>query len=221
MQRQIQQSFQSGTFTPQTHLIELKHIGPYLYDRLRKTFAPNLQSLSFRRFARSIENLQLSTVKKKLQTAVQNRRNNQCIQTNSDVSHHVRDFNEKGYEALISLIKVMSRNNDGYNLGVRFVFDAAQLRMPRRRDDSTKTLPCLSRVRCGPRGGRFHNGLCLPPTNATGFSGVFPRSGQKTYNRNNNYELGSSKNSVRRGNYVNDPNSRTLWRKPGRMRKCR
>jgi len=120
---------------------------------------------------------------------------------------------------MISLIKVLARNDDGYNLGRNFRFDASRLRMPARRSESTKTLPCMSRGQCRNNGGVYHNNSCLPPNNARGFTGVLPYSGQKLKPRNRNQPLGSMNNSIRRGTYINSPNSNISWRKPGRMRK--
>jgi hypothetical protein len=220
MQRYIAQQFARGDLNPRSEMIELKHIGPYLHERLRRSFARNTSTLTIRRFASSIQNMSVTNLKRRLQTALQNARNNQCIGTGGRI-HHVQDFNEKGFEVLISLIKVLANNRDGHNLGRNFQFDASALRMPPRRDDDAKIAGCLSRGRCRSRGYRWRNGLCVPNANSTGFSGVYPTSGQKTRPRNQNYELGTIRNSVKRGRYTQADENGVEWRRPGFMRKLR
>tara|TARA_B100000482_G_scaffold191072_1_gene175445 strand:- start:660 stop:1322 length:663 start_codon:yes stop_codon:yes gene_type:complete len=219
MQRILKRAFENGELQPQSKLFEIKHIGDYLYTRLLRSFAPNRQSISIRKFAKSIERLTIERLKEKLQTALQNKRNNQCIQSPGLLKYHVQDFNQKGYEVMINLIKIMARNDDGYNLGRNFRFDASRLRMPARRSDSAKTLPCMSRRQCMRNGGNFHNSTCLPQNNARGFAGVYPYSGQKRNPINRNQQLGGVNNSFRRGRYTKSPTSNVSWRKPGRMRK--
>jgi hypothetical protein len=218
MQRRLKQLFRSGDLHPRSELIEIKHIGPYLYQRLKNMFAPRLNSLSIRRFASQIKNLSLFTLKHKLQKALQNQRNNQCIMGNKG-PHHVRDYNEKGYEALISLIKVLAKNEDGHNLGRQFTFDATQLRMPNKRSEIAKHIACHgSRSKCRRRGGSWSDNQCNPPNGSiNGFPGVFPFSGQETYDRNLNKPLGSKRNAIRRGSYSKSRNSRKKWRRPGSM----
>ena len=219
MQRFLKKSFEDGDLVPQSKLYEIKHIGDYLYKRLLRSFAPNRQSISIQKFANSIQRLSIERLKEKLQTALQNKRNNQCVQSPGLPKYHVQDYNQKGYEVMISLIKIMARNDDGYALGRNFAFDASRLRMPARRSESTKTLPCLSRRQCRSNRGIYHNNTCLPPNNARGFAGVFPYSGQKLKPRNRNQPLGGVNNSIQRGRYINSPSSNVSWRKPGRMRK--
>lgn len=219
MQRFITRQFRDNILTPRSELIDIKHIGPYLYRRLKGEFASRSITMTIRSFARRIENLQLDNLKRKLQKALQNQHNNQCVTLPGYAPYHVSDVNEKGYEAMISLIKVLDRNGDGYGLGRNFVFDSTQLRMPQKRSAITKTVACLPRNRCVTRGATWHNGLCQPLSNARGFAGVYPYSGQKTRSRNRRGRLGSINNSVRRGQYARSPNGRVEWRRPGRMSK--
>lgn len=209
MQRTIIGQFNRGELTPRSEMIELKHIGPYLYERLRRSFARNTRILTIQRFASSIQNMSIDNLKRRLQTALQNARNNQCIGQGNNV-HHVRDYNEKGYEVLINLIKVLANNRDGHGLGRNFRFNASQLRMPNRRHDETKIAPCLSRGRCRSRGFRYRDGLCTPRSDRTGFPGVSSRTGQKINSRNN---------SIRRGRYTRPDENGVEWRRPGFMRK--
>ena len=211
MQRTLQQAFRRGDLTPQSTMDQVKHIGPYLYNRLRRIFASGAQTLTIRSFARRIERLTLDTLRFRLQRALQNRRNNQCVRSNGQALYHVPDYNYKGYEILLALIKVLARNGDGHGLGNRFNFDARQLRMPTRRDPASKTVPCVSNTRsCRRNGGRWSQGLCHPPSATRGFPGVQGYSGQKRSLRSTD---------TLRGNYVRTPNSQTSWRRPGRMTK--
>lgn len=214
----IKQQFSDGLLTPRSELSDIKHIGEYLYKGLKRTFAPNLNNLSIRTFSNKIKRLTLSELKTKLQSALQNKRNNQCI-NDKMFKYHVPDYNRKGYEAMINLIKVLARNEDGYRLGNNFSFNANQLRMPPARSDDTKFVSCLSRQTCRRNGGNWNNGMCHPSSNSQGFSGIHPYSGQKTKPRNSRHKIGSINNSIRRGRYVNSPNSQIMWRKPGKMRK--
>ena len=215
MQRLIVQQFRNGLLSPNSELQELKYIGPYLYKRLINEFDNTRNTLTIRRFSQKIFNMSINTLKHKLQKALQNRRNNQCIRNGTNL-YHVPDFNEKGYEVMINLIKVMDRNLDGYGLGNRFTFDSRLLRKPPKRQD--QSVSCKARNTCNNR-GIWINNLCIPTNSRTrGFPGVFPYSGQKTYKRSRNNALGSIHNSIRRGQYVNDSRN-VYWRKPGRMPK--
>ena len=120
---------------------------------------------------------------------------------------------------MISLIKVLDRGQDGYNLGHNFIFNAYRLRMPTRRSEDTKSIPCKSRNSCRRSGGQFYDGLCQPSSNSHGFPGVYPYSGQKTKKTQNHRKpRGSLHNSIRRGRYADSP-TQNIWRRPGRMRK--
>jgi len=215
MQRQLIALFRNGSLQPSSELVDLKHIGPYLYARLKREFAPTSQRLTIRMFSNRIKNLSIEALKKKLQKSLQNRRNNQCVASNNTAFYHVADFNEKGYEILISLIKVLDKNGDGYNMGNGFRFNANELKKPTKRSDDTKYMSCLSRVQCRRNGGNWSQGVCIPSNDRTGFPGVSPHSGQKTRSRIQSHRLGSFNNSIRRGQYVRS--GRYLWRRPGSM----
>tara|TARA_B110000008_G_scaffold187223_1_gene186033 strand:+ start:755 stop:1426 length:672 start_codon:yes stop_codon:yes gene_type:complete len=222
MQRYLSQEFQRGDLQPSSEMIEIKHIGPYLYNRLIKEFSRS-RILTIRTFANRISSMSIDLLKRKLTKSLQNKRNNQCIpngnKNNNDL-YHVQDVNQKGYEILLHLIRLLSRNGDGHNLGANFQFDASRLRLATRRSEDAKTSGCLSRSRCRRHGNTWHDSLCQPGRRSNGFYGVHPYSGQKTkQNRNARKPLGSINNSIRRGRYARSPNSNILWRRPGRMRK--
>lgn len=211
MQREITRQFTQNKLVPSSQLIELPFIGEYLYKRIVRKFAQNSRNLTIRGFARRIQNMSANTLIRKLQEALQNKRNNQCVQSDTGRYgyYHVSDYNLKGWESMISLIKVLNNGRDGHGLGNNFSFDARQLRMPRRRDESTKYASCLTPRQCRRSNNVYHNGLCQPQTNRIGFQGVSPYGGQKIKSNNNR----------RRGNYSSSPNGRYLWRHSGRMRK--
>ena len=211
MQRELERDFRNGILTPRSTLLEIKFIGDYLYRRLIREFARNHASLSIQRFATRIQNLNLQSLKERLQKALQNKRNNQCVSTyRGGPEYHVADVNEKGYEAMVALIRILAQNRDGYNLGAGFHFDGTRLRKPRRRDDDTKFVPCLSRRSCNRRNYAFRNGVCIPRSRSNGFIGVGRHTGQKI--------TPHSRNLSRRGTYTQRSNG-VSWRKPGRLRK--
>lgn len=217
MRRYIKSSFENGSLTPYSELIDLKHIGPYLYRRLKREFSTN--QLTVRRFANKIKNLSIDVLKNRIQKALQNLRKNECIQTKYGLLH-VQDYNEKGYEAIISLIRVLANGEDGHQLGRHFSFDASQLRMAPKRHDITKYISCKRRNQCTGVNERWDNGQCKPSNNRVrGFPGIYPHSGQKTYKRNRRYPLGSIRNSRKHGRYSRNRNNEVMWRTPGRLRK--
>ena len=202
MQRRIQAMVRRGELRESSTLDEVPYIGSYLYDGLHRAFASRAPEVTIRRFARAIERFDLATLKRRLQQALQNARSNHCVRRSPTLMYHVSDYNQKGYEAMVAVIKVFARQP----IGGRFAFDARRLRLPPRRSESTKTMPCLSRRRCPP--GRWHDGLCQPPDRARGFDGVYPHSGQSR-------RRGSSR--LQRGRYARPASAhgRTRWRRPG------
>ena len=206
MQRRIQSMVGRGELHESSNLDAIPYIGPYLYGGLRRTFAPCARDVTIRRFARAIERFDIPTVKGRLQTALQNERNNQCVRQSPTTMYHISDYNQKGYQAMLAVIKVIAREP----VGRRFAFDARQLRMPPRRSASAKGRPCLSRRHC-PR-GRWYDGLCQPDDATRGFDGVHPFSGQSWRRRSSR---------VRRGRYARSRTGSKRWRRPGPLRHVR
>lgn len=206
--------FQNQQLAPASELIEVPHIGPYLYDRIRREFTTNVRSLSIRGFASSVQNMSLDTLQRRLQKALQNARNNQCVSSRRPYrSYHVPDVNKLGYAAMIGLVKTIGAGNDGgHNLGRNWRLDASRLRLPRERSNGSKYLSCIkTRTACQNRGGVFVNRMCQPQPGDEGFPGVRPHAGQKVATRNNT--------NPRRGNYVQSANGATQWRMPGALPK--
>ena len=210
MQRIIVRMFRNGDLTPLSPIIDVPSIGPYLYARLKRSLSPRTRELTIRMFAHKIRRMNTDRLKTTLQRGLQNRRNNECVRSRPRRPlYHVPDFNLYGWKAIISLIKVLHRNQDGHQLGNGFVFDVNSLRMPHARSESAKTLPCVSRQRCGRQGGTYRDGLCQPPNAARGFPGVHLHSGQRARRGQGNI----------RGRYATSANRQTMWRRPGSLRK--
>ena len=72
MQRFITRQFRDNNLTPRSELIDIKHIGPYLYRRLKREFSSRANTITIQSFARKIQNLQLDNLKRKLNKALQN-----------------------------------------------------------------------------------------------------------------------------------------------------
>lgn len=216
----LRRDFGNNTIRPTSELIELKHIGEYLYRRLVQEFGRrNQRRLTIQGFAGKIRNLSIDRLQHKIMKALQNRRNNQCVGRDGAL-YHVQDVNQKGYEMIVALIKTLDRGYDGHGLGANFAFDSSHLTTMRRTND-TKHIPCISNRRdCRRANGTWKQNTCLPSNHARGFPGVHPHSGQKTHaSRNNSYRLGSNQNSLRRGSYIQSNQSPISWRIPGAMRR--
>ena len=206
MQREIVRRFRDGRLLPTSSMMDVPHIGPYLFHRMKREFAPNRASFTLRMFASRIQSLTHQQIAHRLQRALQNRRNNQCVPTQSPTTnngmYHVADYNLHGYKAIVSLVQVMASHRDGHNLGRNFTFDARRLRATHRDHDS-KYVPCMSRARCT---GIWYDRMCQPSAQTRGFPGVAGRTGQKF-----------ASNKLRRGQYAKSPQGGRTWRRPRRM----
>ena len=208
MQAEIARRFQDGSLVPASGIEEIKHIGDYLAEGLRRTFSPQSRRLTIRVFARRIAPLSVEELRAKLQRALQNRRANECVADSSSAQYHVRDVNMYGFKACRALIHALAKGRDGHGLGANFRVDYRRLQNPRRREDAAY-MSCLSRRACGLAGGVWADRLCLPSPGQRGFEGVGPYSGQK--------KLRSSRERVR-GQYA-VARSGEQWRRPGPLRR--
>ena len=214
MRREIRRMFDDGRLVASSPLSLVPFIGPYLYDGLKRTFRVPHAELTIRRFASRIAPMSVAEVKRSLQLALQNRRNNQCVyRSTTDRWYHIADYNVKGYEAMLALTRSLYAGDDGAGLGARFAFDARGLRAPPRREDATKRVSCeTTRRGCARANGVYHDGLCQPRrSSARGFPGVARRSGQR---------IRRSDRRVR-GQYARAPDGSRRWRRPGPMPKLR
>lgn len=214
MRRVISRQLRNGTLTPSSELIQITYIGPYLYRRLCRRFNSG-NDLTIRRFASKIRNMSTDALKESLHISLQNNRNNECVPSRrrrGSRLYHVSDVNERGYEAMLGLVRALDEGADGYGLGNGFRFDVRRLRKPHRRSTFSKHISCTTNRRsCYREGGHYGNGLCQPPScRNKGFHGVHGRSGQK---------LRAGSTATRRGRYAPSPRGECEWRRPGRMRK--
>ena len=206
MQAEIARRFRTGELTPRSSVEDVKHIGPYLADRLRQTFSPRARVLTIRVFARRIAPMTIEQLRSKLQRALQNERSNQCVPSSTYGRYHVRDVNDRGWRACRALVHTLARGRDGHGLGAGFAFDYTRLRNPPARGEEAKHVGCVrTRRACIRAGGVWHDGLCMPPSHQRGFEGVSPHSGQRLRH-----------GQRRRGDYATSPGGER-WRRPGRL----
>lgn len=123
MQRELLQTFQRGDLTLQSELIEIKYIGPYLYQSLLQEFAPHAQRLTIQQFATRLRRFSnRPQVYFTLNNALENARRRQTLGN----GYTVRDHNFMAYKVIVALIKIL---NDGKVSRVyNFAFGASQLR---------------------------------------------------------------------------------------------
>lgn len=207
MQTEIARRFQRGELTSRSSVDELKHIGPYLAERLRATFSPRAAQLTIRVFARRIAPLTIEQLRSKLQRALQNERGNQCVPSAKHGRYHVRDVNDRGWRAMRALVHALANGRDGHGLGAQFAFDHTRLRNPPARGEQAAHVGCVrTRRGCLRAGGAWSNGLCMPTANESGFEGVAPYSGQRR-----------RRGQTVRGDYVVSPVTGARWRRPRSM----
>ena len=206
MQTEIARRFRDGELVPRSSIEEIKYIGPYLADRLRRTFNPNARSLTIRMFARRIAPLSIEQLRSKLQRALQNERPNQCVPSGAYGRYHVKDINDMGWRACRALVHTLARGRDGYGMGAGFAFDYRRLRNPPTRGQEAKHVGCIkSKEDCARSNGVWSDGLCMPADNQRGFEGVNPYSGQR---RRHGQRV--------RGQYAVSP-AGSRWRRPSRL----
>ncbi len=212
MERRIQGMFAAGHLDPRSELDEVPFIGPYLYDRMVRTFNPRRPRLTIRQFADAVRNHDRATLIDRIKRALQNDRANMCVR--NPHPYHIADVNTMGWIAIVSLLRVLGRGRDGHNMGARFAFDARRLALPTARENPAKKSGCISRRDCAyHRGMLFHDGLCMPRSSrARGFDRIGRQPGQK------------SSTLVRRARgsrYARHPSGRASWRHASRRRQRR
>ena len=202
MRARIRQMFRVGTLDPSSPLQEVPYIGPFLSTGLRRRLGMRRDTL--RAFARSMSGLPSArAIREELQIALQNRRANRCVD-----GYHVSDVNERGYSAMLALVRVLCAGEDGHGLWRGRALPLASLRCAPRRTIDTRRVACEpSRAACRARGGAYGDRQCHPTSaRARGFPGVAGWSGQR-----------ASANRRRRGAYAQSPTSAARWRRPGRL----
>lgn len=176
MFRVIKRKFVNGELTPSSRLTALPHVGAYLYERLRRKYAPRARNITLRQFARSVAALPTAELQIGLQRALQNERTNQCVGRRGK-RYHVRDINEKGWDAMVALLRVFKVGADGYGLGRHMTANPRNIRYAAHRSQAAKQAACQSR------------GICMSPNvwrsrtclhvDASGFEGVDVYPGQR------------------------------------------
>lgn len=206
MQRVLTRMFRDGTLGPDSPIDALPHIGPYLSTQLLREFSPRQPTV--RGLVQRLARLGDDSIRRRLQTALQNRRANQCVQWSDDIRYHVPDINHKGWETCISLIKVCYQGRDGHALARTMRCNPSRLRMPNARSYQSKVSGCLRQAECIADAERvFADRLCMPADwRSHGFVGVHPHPGQKS----------ESVANSRGRRYARHP-VRGRWRTPGRQ----
>ena len=236
MYRIIQNKFMSGQLDPASRLIDLPYIGPYLYERLRRKYAPRSQHISIQKFTRAITNVATVDLHETLQRVLQNERANQCVGVRGK-RYHTRDVNEKGWITMVALLRVLKANADGYGIGTNMRANPLRMPYPSARSQAAKMAPCKSRSLCR-RPNRWKDGLCQY-SDASGFEGIGKYPGQRIHSSRPNTiqrkerdaaRLQRSSRDARRDPYTardvrqghggmrySKVDSRTRQRKPGRI----
>ena len=176
MYRRIQNKFSNAELTPNSRLIELPYIGPYIYERLRRKFAPRAQNITIRQFCRNTKNMSTVVLKDNLQRALQNERANQCV-GRPGRRYHVGDINEQGYRTMVALLRVLKHGADGHGLGANMLANPQYIKYPNARTEAAKFAACRNRQRCrSPY--RWRGGSCQYADDS-GFQGVGTYPGQQ------------------------------------------
>lgn len=182
--RQLRGAFQSGGLTPLSRVSDLKYIGDYLSRRLRRLFG---NPLTLSALARRTRSLSTSTLRSRIDAALQNERGNQCVPGSRVVSYHVPEVNRGGWITLVALFKTFDRGDDGYNLAPRGYRADLSRFVDVGRSASAKRCGCHStRIAChqSASGCVWADRLCQPQSNgARGYPGVGNRAGQKLSTR--------------------------------------
>lgn len=156
-----------GDLDAHSLLTDVHGIGPYLAARIARAFAGASTVGDVWNATRTRARV---TVERAARRAVQNERANRCVATRVAGSrartYHVGDLNERGYEALATLLN---------HAPPPTTYGALPTRLPRRAP-SSKECGCLGVRACdaSPRCVRSDDGRrCVPRAhNATGFDGV-------------------------------------------------
>jgi len=182
LRREIVRDFRMGHLHPGSPLLQLKGIGEYLYSRLKLVFRRNsARKFTIAQFARCITPFSSVQLRDELQRAMQNNRGNQCTRTTSSPTHHIPDINERGWLAIVVLVRVLAAGRDGHGLGTAFTFNTRLLRVTTR-SIASKRCGCRTRSMCTRDRTdtcTWRDGLCQPRNpRELGFPGVAGQTGQ-------------------------------------------
>jgi len=135
-EKEVARRFKDGELLPSSMITDMKHIGPYLGDRLRDTFSPHATTFTIGTFAESISQLSTEQLRERLKSALQNKRARECVDRKHG-EYQVRAVNDRGWRACVALIRTLAKGKDGHGMGTNFAFDASRLRVPRARERTT------------------------------------------------------------------------------------
>ncbi len=132
-EKEVARRFRDGELLPSSMITDMKHIGPYLEERLRDTFSPHATTFTIGAFAESISQLSTEELRKRLKYALQNKRASVRVDREYG-EYQVRAVNDRGWRACVALIRTLAKGKGGHGMGVHFAFDASRLRVPRARE---------------------------------------------------------------------------------------
>ena len=178
MYRKLVKEFRDRSLSPRSKLLDLPHIGPYLYERLVKTYgARGSKDLSVRQFSNAVRGMSTIELKSSLQNALKNKQANQCVGKLIE-KYHVRDVNDMGFRTMVALLRVLKVNGDEHNLGRGMVSNPKSIPYPKKRTEAAKYAACKGRVACKTSGLTFESERCMY-NDPSGFEGITPLPGQQ------------------------------------------
>lgn len=187
MYRRLVREFGEGSLLPKSRLVELPHIGQYLYARLVATYRPRGRDreITLRQFANVAKRMTTAQLKASLQQALKNERANLCVGRTGSGKYHVRDVNEPGFRTMVALLRVLKANDDGHSLGKGMVSNPTNIPYPKKRTEAAKYTPCKGRRACKSAGLKFKVRQCMY-TDPSGFEGMSPLPGQQIQSHSKN-----------------------------------
>ena len=213
MERRIRRAFVDGDLQPQSNIEDIPFVGEYLGARMHRAFAPGRRNgLTIRGFVGASGRGSVATASDRIKRALQNDRANQCVR--NPHPYRIADVNTMGWRAVVALLRVIGRGQDGHNLGLRLTFDPRRLRLPTIRSRAAKRSGCITRAECRRAPDMvFSDGLCMPRSSRTrGFDGIGRHPGQKA-------SYGTQ--YARQSRYARHPSRQSAWRHPSNSRQRR
>ena len=179
MYRKLSERFRDGSLRPTSKLNDLPHIGPYLYERLHKTYRPNSGDITVRQFVKATKLFTTAQLKASLQASLKNERANLCVGKRDSPKYHVSDVNEMGFCTMVALLRVLKANGDGYNLAQGMVANPANIPYPKMRTEAAKYGPCKGKTSCKASKGLLWKSKQCIYKDASGFQGISILPGQQ------------------------------------------
>lgn len=175
----VRSDLDDGRIDASSPLVTVPYIGKYLERRLRYSLQPGGAPLTVGDVWRRTRGRTTDGIRNLLYRALQNQRGNQCVATRvtgdegRKKTYHTGDINQRGYEAVVTLLEY-NRSNA--------VYGALPARFPTRARGS-KQCGCLTLRKCNDDGAcRLSDDgrLCVPRNSASnGFVGVVAHQSQR------------------------------------------